>query len=165
MMSKGIFTTMHVSVYVFNIGCCRTSPDPSRPQDRATPASHGSTRCLDGRETPSLCCKNGKVRLCPLPSSPDPLLLDLVRGDTELPKSFLPNIWRVNPACSFTFTGAGCGSPLNQQRFAGGPSTFVTQRAFHHYLSSPLPRVGERHEGSDNSRHQPQHAKIYFYST
>ncbi|CAN0273274.1 unnamed protein product, partial [Scytosiphon promiscuus] len=113
-------------------------------------------------ETPSLCCQNGKVRLWPLPASPDSVLLDLVRGDTAQSKSFLKNIRRVNSAFSFTSTGAGCGRTLNQQRFAGGPPTFVIQGAFHHYLSSPLPP--ERHEGSGNTPHQPRYAEVYFYS-
>ena len=32
-------------VHFFTTGCCRAPPDPSRPQDRATPDPHDSTRC------------------------------------------------------------------------------------------------------------------------
>ena len=108
----------------------------------------------DGRETPSLCCQNGKVRLWPLPASPDPLLLDYVRRDTAQSRAFLANIRRIKSPFSFTPTGSSLGVLLRQVGFAHGPPTFVIQEAFHHYLSSPMPQAG----------HHPRYAEIYCYS-
>ena len=52
MMSNWIFTTMPVSVYLLNTGCCRAPSDPARPQHRAKPAPHGCTRCLRRKNGP-----------------------------------------------------------------------------------------------------------------
>lgn len=134
-------TGVYPAIYLF-------SPRfPFRPWTRRSqlcpPPSTSSFALLsDGRETPSLCCQNGKVRLWPLPASPGPVLLNLLWGDTPQSRSFLANIRRVNSAFSFTSTGSGFGIPLSQVRFAAGPPTFVIQRAFHHYVNSPLPQVG-----------------------
>lgn len=117
----------------------------------------------DGRQPPPLCCQKGKGRPWPLSASPDPRLPDVVGGGAAQSKSFLTNIRLVNTAVSFTSAGFGIGLPLNQLRFAGSPPTFVIQGTFHHNISSPLPWVEQRHEGSDLWV-QPRYAEIYFYS-
>ena len=48
-MTKRLFTTISALAYT---GCCRALPDPLRPQDRASPAPHGSTRCYRRKNGP-----------------------------------------------------------------------------------------------------------------
>ena len=109
----------------------------------------------DGRETPSLCCQNGKVRLWPLPASPDSLLLDFVRGNTAQSRAFLANIWRINFRFllhlhrfqSWRSAPPRCGrtGPADI-RYTGGILSLP--------FSSPMPQAG----------HHPRYADIYYIS-
>ena len=51
----------YVSVCFFYTGYCRAPPDPSRPQNRATPAPQGNTKCYRR--------KNGSLRQTRLPGA------------------------------------------------------------------------------------------------
>lgn len=57
------------------------------------------------KESPGMCCSNGKVSLPPLTVPPEPLR-SYVSGATNLSKTFLANIRKYNSAFQMTSFGA-----------------------------------------------------------
>lgn len=84
------------------------------------------------RESPGLCCSNGKVSLLPLNEPPEPLK-SYVSGINALSKNFLANIIKYNSA--FQMTSFGATKVIND----GFMPTFKIQGQIYHRIGSLLP--------------------------
>ena len=111
-----------------------------------------ATLCLHCRalkfqkETPGMCCSNGKVNLPPLAEPPEPLLT-YVAGATRESKHFLEHIRKYNSCFQMTSFGA-----TNIVRYGNFMPTFKVQGQVYHQIGSLLPVPEE----------DPQFLQIYF---
>ncbi|XP_036321962.1 uncharacterized protein LOC118735980 [Rhagoletis pomonella] len=83
-------------------------------------------------ETPGMCCANGKVRLPPLETPPEPLS-SLIFGTSENSKHFLSHIQQYNSAFQMTSFGA---TNIIRDNFM---PTFKIQGQIYHQAGSLLP--------------------------
>lgn len=98
------------------------------------------------KETPGMCCSNGKVNLMTFTEPPEPLST-YVAGDTRESKHFLDHIRKYN-SC-FQMTSFGATNIVNYDNFM---PTFKVQGQVYHQIGSLLP-VPEQ---------DPQFLQIFF---
>ena len=96
-------------------------------------------------ESGSLCCCNGRVKLDPLGTPPEPLKT-LYLGETTSSKHFLQHIRKYN--CAFSMTSLGC----HEVRESGWNPTFKIQGQVCHKMGSLCPLPNE----------EPRFTQIYF---
>ena len=97
------------------------------------------------KETDSLCCSKGNVKLDGFPQL-QPFLQHLYEGTDNNSKHFLSNIRKYN--CAFQMTSFGC----NEVSMAGFNLSFRIQGQVYHLIGSIVPSEGE----------SPKFAQIYF---
>nr|XP_042898738.1 uncharacterized protein LOC107440395 [Parasteatoda tepidariorum] len=97
-------------------------------------------------ETPSMCCSNGKIKLCELQTPPEPLLALLTDSSIET-VHFQSNIRRYN-SC-FQMTSFGSGSEIREQGFM---PTFKVQGQVYHRIGSLQPQINDK----------PNFLQLYF---
>jgi hypothetical protein len=83
-------------------------------------------------ESPGICCKHGKVKLCQLQPPPQELLT-YTSGDMAESKHFLSNIRKYNTC--FQMTSFGATSVVEQPGFL---STFTVRGQIYHEMGSLL---------------------------
>ncbi|XP_076299348.1 uncharacterized protein LOC143218189 [Lasioglossum baleicum] len=98
------------------------------------------------KESPGMCCSNGKINLPPLVEVPEPLLT-YVAGVTRESKHFLQHIRKYNSCFQMTSFGA-----TNIVRYSNFMPTFKVQGQVYHQIGSLLPVT----DGD------PQFLQIYF---
>jgi len=85
------------------------------------------------KESPGMCCSNGKVKLSSLVEPPEPLI-SYVSGNTALSKHFLGNIRKYNS--SFQMTSFGATNIVSNTDFT---PTFKVQEQVYHQIGLLLP--------------------------
>ncbi|UYV74100.1 hypothetical protein LAZ67_11002115 [Cordylochernes scorpioides] len=103
-------------------------------------------RFCGDKETPGMCCSNGKVNLPPMVEPPQPLLT-YVAGATRESKHFLQHIRKYNSCFQMTSFGA-----THIERFGNFEPTFKVQGQVYHQIGSLLPVPNE----------DPRFLQIYF---
>ena len=98
------------------------------------------------KETPGMCCSNGKVNLLPMGEPPQPLLT-YVAGATRESKHFLQHIRKYNSCFQMTSFGA-----THIERFENFEPTFKVQGQVYHQIGSLLPAYNK----------DPAFLQIYF---
>ncbi|UYV67668.1 hypothetical protein LAZ67_5001525, partial [Cordylochernes scorpioides] len=96
------------------------------------------------KETPGMCCSNGKVNLPPMVEPPQPLLT-YVAGATRKSKHFLQHIRKYNSCFQMTSFGA-----THIERFGNFEPTFKVQGQVYHQIGSllPVPNEDPRRDGT-----------------
>lgn len=88
-------------------------------------------------ESVGMCCSNGKVKLFPLNTPPEPLR-SYMSGTTAISKHFLENILKYNS--SFRMTSFGASKTVS---YNGYMPTFKVQGQIYHQIGSLLPSSSE----------------------
>ena len=105
----------------------------------------------------TLCCREGKVRLPPIPNPPN-YLWRLLTEDTKNAKDFRTNIRLYNNALSFSSQGAKHDLTLASNVRGPGAYAYRIQGAAYHRIATGLLPPGAEADGSNAS-----FAEIYIY--